>query len=469
MNNKFDNAYLNQYTDNAIKRGYEIYDEWIDQKHGSRKMVALVYSAVNLFKRRKTMAAFIEALACIFAIDTHIKEKYNNILRCLFSYFSWRRETRALGALKTELNIPLGETDIRNAITVMIEKLAEKLGDGWDEDGDDEAHGGKRNGKAEEEATAEEKEAEAAEEKTEAEERVDKEEKEKRAEEKEEMPIEEASQEEVKEEITEKNETAEPQKEEAEMTVTDEKEERAQEKDDHPKEENNASDVESEPSTDKKEEAKAYNDAVDSPPLYEETESERSEEKPSFVDEMIMDTMVKGDKSVIGYQRIVEAERLKEADILKDTAASQNEKNKSTDKDAFLYDKMAATDKGEAQQTRNAESTKQAEKGSEAKTEQPKETIQKNDNVQANVEEFKPLNEMLQADLNESLENQVIKELGNTMSDESREAFARMQMDIAREKLSITYAELGIDEPAEIIGMQEPVQESRQNISPLRR
>jgi hypothetical protein len=130
---------------------------------------------------------------------------------------------------------------------------------------------------------------------------------------------------------------------------------------------------------------------------------------------------------------------------------------------------MAATDKGEAQQTRNAESAKQAEKVSETKTEQPKETIQKNDNVQQSEQEFKPLNEMLQADLNESLENQVIKELGNTMSDESREAYARMQMDIAREKLSITYAELGIDEPAEIIGMQEPVQESRQNISPLRR
>jgi hypothetical protein len=76
---------------------------------------------------------------------------------------------------------------------------------------------------------------------------------------------------------------------------------------------------------------------------------------------------------------------------------------------------------------------------------------------------------MLQVDLNESLENQVIKELGNTMSDESREAFAMMQMDVAREKLSIAYAELGIDEPAEIIGMQEPAQVSRQSISPLRK
>jgi hypothetical protein len=40
---------------------------------------------------------------------------------------------------------------------------------------------------------------------------------------------------------------------------------------------------------------------------------------------------------------------------------------------------------------------------------------------------------------------------------------------MAREKLSIAYAELGIDETAEIIGMQEPAQENRQSISPQRK
>lgn len=469
MNKKIDNAYLNQYTDNTIKRGYEIYDEWIDQKHSSRKIVASAYSAVKLFKKRKTMAAFIEALAYIFAIDTHIKEKYNNILRCLFSYFSWRTETRALGTLKTELNIPFGETDIRNLIAVEIEKLAEKLEDGWDEDGDDETHGGKRNGKSEEEVASEEKEAEASEENPESEELADKEEKEKDSEEKEEMPIDEAPQEEAKEEIGEKKETAESQQKEDEKTATDEKEELAQEKDENLKEENNGPDEASEPSTDKKEETKTYNYAVDFVPLNEETVRERSSEQTSLIDEMIMDNMIKGDKSIIGNQRIDEAERIKEADIPQDTVTSQNEENKNTDKDAYLYDKMIATDKGEAQQTPNAESTKQAEKVSETKTEQPKETIQNNDNVKSNEQEFKPASEMLQADMNESLENQVIKELGNTMSDESREAFAQMQMDVAREKLSIAYAELGIEEPAEIIGMQEPAQVSSQSISPQRK
>ena len=410
-----------------------------------------------------------EVLAYIFALDTRIQKKYDNILRCLLSYFSWRRETRALDTLKTELNIPLGGGDIRNLIAVEIEKLAEKLEDGWEEDADNEAHGGKKSGKAEEEVASEGKEAEATEEPQEAEDLADKEENKKDSEEKEELPIKEEPREEAKKEVGEKTETAEPRQEEAEITATDKKEELAQKKNENFKKEDNVPDIESEPNTDKKEEAKSYNDAVDSPPLYEETVHDRPSDKISFIDEMVIDNMVKGDKSIIGYQRIDEAERLKGVNIHEDTVADPNEKNKSTDKEAYLYDKMIATDKGEAQQTLDAESTKQAEKAPETKNELPKETIQNHHNLQSNEQEFKPLSETLQEDLNESLENQVLKDLGNTMSDESREAFAQMQMDIAREKLSIAYAELGIDEPAEIIGMHEPAQESRENISPLRK
>ena len=458
MNKKIDNTYLNQYTDNVIKRGYEIYDEWVDKKQYSRKIVASAEGAVKLFKKRKTMAAFVDALAYLFALDTRIKENYNNILRCLLSYFSWRRETRALGSLKSELNIPLSETDIRNAIAVMIERLAEKLDNEWDDEGDDEAHGGKRNGKAEDEAAAEEKEIEeTAEEKNEAEELEDKEEKEKDSEEKEETPIEETPQEEAKEETAEKNETAEPQQEEAEMTATDEKEELVQEMDEDLKEENNVSDVESEPSTDKKEEAKAYNDAVDSPPLYEETVSERSAEKTSFIDEMVIDNMVKGDKSIIGYQRIDEAERINEAGISQDTVASQNEKIKSTDKDAYLYDKMIATDKGETQQTLNVESANQAEKVTETKIEQPKETVQNNDNVNSTKQEPKPVSEMPQSDnLNVDLDNNIADAINTNMSLESKMALIRMKEDQLREHMSITLEELGMNDTSDVLRVSEP-------------
>ena len=80
MNKENGNAYLNGCTDNAIKRGYEIYDKWVVQKHGSREIVASARGAVTLFKKRKNMAAFINALAHVFALDTRIKEKYNNLL-----------------------------------------------------------------------------------------------------------------------------------------------------------------------------------------------------------------------------------------------------------------------------------------------------------------------------------------------------------------------------------------------------
>ena len=157
MNKKNDNDYLNQHTDNVIKRGFEIYDEWVEKRLNSRKITVSADSAVKHFKKAKTIDAFINALAHIFALDTRIKEKYNNIFLCLFSFFSWRRETRTLKMLKSELNIPLGETDIRNSIALEIKKLAETLDIEFNEDDNDDTHGGKRNEKSEEETSAEEK------------------------------------------------------------------------------------------------------------------------------------------------------------------------------------------------------------------------------------------------------------------------------------------------------------------------
>ena len=459
----------NDYTgDSVIKRGYKIYDEWEAKRLSSRKIVAFVERAVFNIEQNKSKSARIDALSCLFALDLRVTEKYDTFWKCLVHYFSWRREIGALKRLKVSFHISDDE-DIRAAIEIELQRLRENIETEESEEGDDETHGGKRNGKSEEETVAAEENAQEQAPEENAEEMTDAEESKEVSEEKAEAVSEEMTTDEPINESEEKQQNDELTQEEAEIPEQEEKEQIVQEEQSELKEENNGPDEASEPSTDKKEEVKSYNDAVDSPPLYEETASERSAEKTSLIDEMIIDNMLKGDKNIIGYQRIDEAERIKEADISQDTVASQNEKNKSTDKDAYLYDKMVATDKGEAQQTLNVESTKQTEKGSETKTEQSKEPIQNNDNIQSNEQEFKPLSEILQADLNESLENQVIRELGNTMSDESREAFAQMQMDVAREKLSIAYAELGIDEPAEIIGMQEPSQVSSQSISPQRK
>ena len=453
MNKQIDNAYLNQYTDNVIKRGYEIYDEWIDKKQDSRKIVSSAESAVKLFKKRKTMTAFVDALAYLFALDTRIKEKYNNILRCLFSYFSWRRETRALGTLKTELNIPLGEMDIRNLIAVEIEKLAEKLEDGWDEDGDDETHGGKRNGKSEEEAVATEEKAQEQEPEEKAGEITDAEE---ASEEKTEEISEQApSEEPIKNEASQQN-PEEAISEEVEIVANDEKDQVKEENQNELKEESNVPDDKSEPSTDKKEEAKTYNDAVDSPPLYEENTRDQSDNKPSFIDEVIMDNMVKGKEDFIWHNPVDDVKHNKEADRPQDTVAHQNEESKESDKDAYLYDKMLATDKGEAQQTLNSESTKQAEKVSETKTEQPKETIQNNDNATSTKEELQPLSETRQPDpTNVAQENNIAKELNENMSLESKLAYIRMQEEQFREHVNITLEELGINDTPEIIRVSE--------------
>ena len=454
MNKQIDNAYLNQYTDNVIKRGYEIYDDWIEKKHDSRKIAASAERAVKLFKNRKNMDAFIDALAYLFALDMRIKEKYNNILRCLFLYFSWRRETRALSFLKTALNIPLCDTDIRNLIAVEIEKVAEKLENGWDEDGDDETHGGKRNGKSEEEAVATEEKAQEQEHEEKAEEITDAKES---SEEKTEDHSEQATSDEpIKNEASQQN-PEEAISEEVEIVANDEKDQVKEENQNELKEESNVPDDKSAPSTDKKEEAKTYNDAVDSPPLYEENTRDQSDNKPSFIDEVIMDNMVKGKEDFIWHNPVDDVKQNKEADRPQDTVAHQNEESKESDKDAYLYDKMLATDKGEAQQTLNSESTKQAEKVSETKTEQPKETIQNNDNATSTKEELQPLSETRQPDpTNVAQENNIAKELNENMSLESKLAYIRMQEEQFREHVNITLEELGINDTPEIIRVSEP-------------
>ena len=471
MNKKIDNVYLNECTDSVIKRGYEIYDEWIEKKHDSRKIVASAERTVKLFKNRKTMDAFIDALAYLFALDMRIKEKYNNILRCLFSYFSWRRETRALSFLKTALNIPLCDTDIRDLIAVEIEKVAEKLENGWDEDGDDETHGGKRNGKSEEDEVATEEKAQEKESEEKAEEITDAKES---SEEKTEDHSEQAtSNEPIKNEASQQK-TEEAISEEVEIVANDEKDQVQEENQSELKEESNVPDDKSEPSTDKKEEAKAYNDAVDSPPLYEENTRDQSDNKPSFIDEVIMDNMVKGKEDFIWHNPVDDVKQNKEADRLQDTVAHQNEESKESDKDAYLYDKMLATDKGETQQTEKIESKQQTEKAPEVKSEEQNAFVQKNDtfeSVQPKAENFR---EPIQVDISHTQENEMRMELSSNMTSEAIEAikeaqsaFMSEQLDILdaehkananamREQLTIASEELGMNDTDKSARVSEP-------------
>ena len=428
-----------KYNGNSvIGRGYEIYDEWIEKKHGSRKIVASAERTVRLFKNRKTMDAFIDALAYLFALDMRIKEKYNNILRCLFSYFSWRRETRALGFLKSELNIPLGTTDIRDAIEVELERLIENLENEWNEDGDDEAHGGKRNGKSEEDEVATEEKAQEQEPEEKAEEITDA--KESSEEKAEDISEQATSDEPIKNEASQQK-TEEAISEEVEIVANDEKDQVQEENQSELKEERNVPDDKSEPSTDKKEEAMAYNDAVDSPPIYEENTRDQSDNKPSFIDEVIMDNMVKGKEDFIWHNPVDDVKQNKEADHLQDTVAHQNEESKESDKDAYLYDKMLATDKGETQQTEKIESKQQTEKGPEVKSEEQNAFVQKNDRFEPVKPEAESFREPIQVDISHTQENEMRMELSSNMTSEAIEAIKEAQSAFMSEQLDILDAE----------------------------
>ena len=144
-----------KYTGNdVIERGYAIYDGWNDNKFNSRQIVAAVTAAFKSIKKKNAKFHF-EALAYLFALDLRIKEKYNSFFRRLFSFFSWRREVRVFNLLKGAFNIPYKTKDMRMAIEVALENFRKKLATDGTEDEDNEARGGKRSTKSEEEITSE--------------------------------------------------------------------------------------------------------------------------------------------------------------------------------------------------------------------------------------------------------------------------------------------------------------------------
>ena len=449
MSKAFEATYQNNYSgDGVINRGYDIYDEWKAKGLSSRKIVASAEGAANATKQNNTVSKSMEALAYLFALDLRISERYGSLLRCVLSYFSYIRETRALKRIKEILHIA-SYSDIRSAIEVELQLLRERLDEETSEEGDDETHGGRRNGKAEEEAVAEEKAAQEQSAEETAEEVAETEEAEATAEEKAEEASETAPTDEAKIESDEPMQETEPVQEETAAEQVVQKENR------EIKEENNGSVEISEPSTDKKEEAKTYNSAEDIIPISEETVSERKSEKTSFIDEMIIDDMVKGDKSIIGYRRIDEAERIRDAAIPQDTTASQSEENKGAHKDAYLYDKTDAIYKGEAQQTVNTETVQESKK---TEVKEQKETVSNDSKAQTDEKETKSLSEMLQADLNENNKNTVANALNDTMSLESKMAYLRMQEDMLREQISISNKELGIDDHVDVIKISETEQ-----------
>jgi hypothetical protein len=485
---KKDFAY-NDYTgDSVINRGYEIYDVWKEKRLSSRQIVALAENAVKLFKKRKSAASYIDALAYLFALDTRIKEKYNNILRCLFSFFSWRREIRSFRSLKNALDIPLGETDIRNVIAVEIEKLAEKLENEWNEENDEETHGGKRNGKADDEAmTVKEKEGkQSPEEKAEndTDEKDVNDPTEETAKETAEDISEQTSADETVKENSEQQEAADLSQEESARAEQDEAEQINSEEQTEFKEENNGPGEKAEPSQNTHIDARSYNDAIDSPPLYEEHASNNNStsKDTSYIDEVLIHHMT-NDNASQGTEKNSHQDPLSDMKAGKEAPQAGNADvqnangNEASDRDDYLYDAMMANNQDVTAQAN--ESMSEAKNEPENKVETAKQINQNTEQIVLNTEQVKqqstePMRERIHIDITNDQENEMRRELSSNMTAEEVQAIhdakteiVNALLDVAyaqaeamkmREQLHITGEELGMDAPVEIKGKPEILQ-----------
>ena len=471
MNRGFENNNVIRYTgDSVIERGYAIYDEWTEKGYTSRRIVSAVERAVAGVRAKNSMRAYTEALSCLFALDTRIKEKYNTLLRCLLSYFSWRRETRALGLLKNELKVPQGESDIRSAIEVALKKKREQLESESIDDSDDETHGGKRNGTSEQEAEAAKekgREQTAEDSPEEQEELSDAEDEKEASEEKIEERSEQEAPEEQAEELGEQESTKEALQEDPEIAVEDTAE--RQEKQSEAKEENNGPEEKTETATDKAKNTTAYIDAVDHIPTFNDPSGEKNvAEQSSFIDELIIDNMVKGAKDLkdaIWHNPVDDVGGGREP-LSNNTTTQQSEERGGADKDTHLYDKSEMNDKLEtsqmSEQPSNINPTEVKEQTPTPTptqvVEQPTATIheqtQSFDTTTA-VKDTEDVRVPIQVDMNISVENQMRRDQNDNLTAEDVTAIA----NVLREQMEIAMAELD-NMPNEIAERSEPVQPS---------
>lgn len=441
MKDKNDFASYEKITgDTVIDSGYAIYDEWNQKKLRSKQVVRFVEKVA--YAKNTDSPESYEALACLFALDMRINEKYNSLLRRVFLYFAWRREMRAFKLLKGILNIKKNE-DVRD----LIEQKLRQLRDGVESenDEDDDVGGGKRNGSPDEAEITSEKGREEKTADNTVEDTVDREDGKEYSEEKAEEHTEETA--EVQEDI-------EALQEDSKETVQKTGEQVNQEEYVEIKEENNGPDKGSEPSndkvTEKATEAKTYNDAVDSPPLFEVRESKKQTDTStvSFIDEVIMDNMIKGKEDIIGHNPLLDVKEAREANQNREalSVALQDGKSGEADKDTFLYDETETSENKDVEwQVRGTE------------------TVNGNNAHGDNVRE------PIQVDMTADHENEMRRSISESMSEEAIKAFYNQQAEAMREQLNIASAKAGIDVPVEIIGKPESATIERPKTVPSRK
>ena len=479
MKTKTNTAHEEKYTaDGVIARGYEIYDGWNDKKYSSRQIVSDINSVIANAKNKKSYKTSIESLAHFFALDMRLKEKYNGLLNRIFSYFSWRRETRALLALMQVLHIPRS-MDARTAIEVELKKLLEEIGKEEVEEEDDETRGGKKNNKMQDDAIAKKEEQEktaddSVKDNSELEEAEDTEEKSEDLQE-EQLP------EERVEETVDEAQSLDIQEESLELTVSTENILTSEEISAENKVENNGSNRINEPSNDKKFEAKTYNDTLDYPgPFIDEPQENRKESGSSYIQEFIWDELIKEQREASQNDSQGVGKDEKTADKNENSTARQNVDNNKSDKDAHLYDEMMKNDKGEPSPENKNDKAPKTEAKAEAKPkaeaeddtkqikkEEPKVPIDNTEKHEAIKNDFKDLRVPLQVDLTQDYENELRREISNSMTSEmvlaiheKQENYMREQLDIALEEFLMNANEQKVSKPVEPQISQQPLSQN---------
>ena len=420
----------------VIERGYGIYDEWNNRKYNSRKIVNCVRFAVASMYAERTHSTRMQALSYLFALDMRVKERYSDVIRCIFSYFAWRRETALLKWLKGQFNTSQ-TNDVRDVIEIELKNIREKIDLNKVDDTDKKAQGGKsvgitsddyavNSGEQQYEMNADE----TAQGRFEADERA----------EDAEAIVNELIDEQVAENVekqTEHQKTVEKSEKTTQSLSTDEKENNGQEPIYENKTENNGVENESKPITDKIKENKTYNDATDIPPIYEEQKQVEKSYENSFIDEVIMDNIIKGKADVIGHNPMADVKQNATEDKVHEIEISKPENNKN-DKDSYLYDKMIANIKGDS--LRGAVNTLSG------KTE--------NTSGNSTNAESKPEENRVQIKVDASLdaENAFRKSINDKFTDKMILIHKSLMENALREELIIASAELGIDDPVKIMG-----------------
>lgn len=105
---------VDELFDEIIKQTEKINIIWKDNNYSSKKVRKDVEN--NFFHNKN--CDFVNKFAFFYALNNRINEKYNNFLKILFRFFSWKKEKKLLAKIKQFLNYP----NFANSKLIILQK-----------------------------------------------------------------------------------------------------------------------------------------------------------------------------------------------------------------------------------------------------------------------------------------------------------------------------------------------------------